>query len=328
MSSSFSGSKAKNRARQIGRRREPLSQRFMRKRREDPLTQQSGKVIIAADASALTDAELRCQDLWLKCRKYSCVQCRVFLQEESDTIWGDEVQCELDLFVRRLISQAPPLLRLGGDRARVDDRAPLPGQEAPKAALEPRMFEHLALLKDLDANAEALQERISAAAVCPEDAKILLALGDNSGPSNLAKHLCLLAPFWLRRPAAWDGCGGEQGLLKHLFARFDAPAFLYSAGSSRSGAPADQVACALRADGSGRQRETCGFTYGLAAVRRVDPTPQRGAAHAETGVRFYVCGGAAAWRDRPRPPPPEQQSRIHPRPHRVLEGGGRHELLV
>ena len=42
MASSFSGSKAKNRARQIGRRREVVSQRFLRIREEDPLNQRAG----------------------------------------------------------------------------------------------------------------------------------------------------------------------------------------------------------------------------------------------------------------------------------------------
>ena len=93
------------------------------------------------------------------------------------------------------------------------------------------MIEHLRLLGDIDGNVTELQSRIAAWAGSRGDRRVLLTTGTRPRISEFAIHACLFAPFWLRRPASWDGCGGETGLLEHLFARFAAPAFLARAAS-------------------------------------------------------------------------------------------------
>ena len=44
--------------------------------------------------------------------------------------------------------------------------------------------------------------------------------------SETKTALILFSPFWIRSPKTWDKLGGVFGLLRHLFARYDAPPFL------------------------------------------------------------------------------------------------------
>lgn len=44
---------------------------------------------------------------------------------------------------------------------------------------------------------------------------------------KLRETLIFLAPFWIRRPGAWDQKGGEQQLIEHLLVRYEVPPFLW-----------------------------------------------------------------------------------------------------
>jgi len=94
-------------------------------------------------------------------------------------------------------------------------------------SLEERLWKHMELVKRYPENSETLKSALLAGLNDQKGLKLISEVSQRVANANLVKLICLFAPFWKREPVTWDGEGGEVGLLRHLFARYDVPWFLY-----------------------------------------------------------------------------------------------------
>ena len=327
MASSFSGSKAKNRARQTGRRREPLSQQFRRLREEDPLVPRRGRAFDEPAVCKCADAIGSLLGIPRSCGDPDNCLLPQKEWDDGDDFTYDWLLYELDHCIHRLISPPPPLLAPAWGAGPVAEQ-PLPEPIVPEAVVEPRMIEYLTLLNEVYAHLDEVREHIVASVRSYADRRALQAFAGEAVSSEWAKHMCLFSPFWLRRPSSWDGSDGERGLLKHLFSRFDAPEFLvngFSEGWNHDSFRCLALYIVLSQGGSTRR-----LAWHLRRVPSPQdpPTPRRGAAGAGRERGACLRRGAEARRRHDGLRTPSCGSGVPAPARRPPRGSGRPDFLA
>ena len=138
---------------------------------------------------------------------------------------------------------------------------------------------------------------IDAATRRPEDMRVLRQAATAFG-ADFANHVCLFAPFWLRRPSSWRG-DDASSLLMHLFARYEAPAFLLAPWSRPLDFPKFKWTCwfILLAQGGSLQRAGKRFGWnignGFEHALRAAPA-RRPPEHAALFAEVLRLGGTGA----------------------------------
>ena len=138
---------------------------------------------------------------------------------------------ELEVFLESLLGPAmapiapDPTISREAEDSGASIRQPEPRD------LEKKLASYELMLADVQNHSHKLRAQIrSAFDKDQRDIEVLRkAFGDDD---SRLKHVCLFAPFWVRRPSTWDS-EQEPELLNHLFVLYEVPAFLYEPWSCR-----------------------------------------------------------------------------------------------
>jgi len=96
------------------------------------------------------------------------------------------------------------------------------------AGIEERLADYLGKVACFSDYLDLLQSCIREAIGARRNLEMVKHVEDGCQSRGLAQSVCLLAPFWVRSPQAWDQNGGEAAFLDHLFALYAVPRFLHS----------------------------------------------------------------------------------------------------
>ncbi len=183
-------------------------------------------------------------DPWTYTPGWDC--CEACFNEDRGFANSSEVETRrLELLLQEVLLPSFWKLHLEDIRQTID------GEEREEAAsgvdrknslsLEDRLYRHVALIRSYATDSETLRHELLTSIGDQRGLKTIETLGRQVGSPNLAKLICLFAPFWLREPNAWDAEGGHVGLLRHLFVQYDTPWFLYPAWMNMEDCHPDQL---------------------------------------------------------------------------------------
>ena len=93
--------------------------------------------------------------------------------------------------------------------------------------LEKALYDHIkefCFIKADDVDERVLYLRESAR--CTQNIEKVIQFANNLQNMQVAKAIMFFSPFWIRSPKTWEG-GDEFSFIKHIFAEYDVPQFLY-----------------------------------------------------------------------------------------------------
>ena len=222
------GDKIQNWHRPLGK--SDLSWRYLRRRHDDPEAVADARELTHISRDELGDDRAEVNQFWNCYDPYA--GCYVDRDYNGDPLeadgWDDLVYHHIENFFRNKAYPKSPLvpsdLPLTRDR-RYDSHEELPLEQANDLAL--RVWDYTHRLPSFSKNIQFFEEEFGQR-VNPQDIKDLSQIKLSDAKDRfILENLILLAPFWLRRPAAWDQKGGTLQLIRHLLVRFDVPHFLW-----------------------------------------------------------------------------------------------------
>ena len=192
--------------------RSQLRQRYLRHRREDV---QSAKPWLSDAYTVEVDEYWNCYDPY---------------EDYGYSDYGereDLYRHNLNEFLTEILNATPPVI-LSGITLDIKSEDILDtANDGPKIKpqLEKRLSEYIHEVSHFSNHSDSIQRSIKTSIGTRKNLKIIKSF--YSRRPEIAKSLCLFAPFWIRTPDTWDS-DGQTSLLDHLFVLYDVPECLCS----------------------------------------------------------------------------------------------------
>lgn len=142
--------------------------------------------------------------------------------------WSELVKYQINSFFRDQARAKAPLF--SPELASSSDLPSNPPEElTPEQSddLTQRIWEYTHRLPDFSKNVQFFEDEFEKR-VNAQDLVDLQQIDFLQSKNCLLRDtLIFLAPFWVRRPAAWDQKGGKQQLIEHLLVKYEVPPFLW-----------------------------------------------------------------------------------------------------
>ena len=220
-------------------RKDDLSQSYLAKRHKDPLYHDNGEERHADVAKSDYQA------LWDLLRPGGCGNglewfcevcgragdtCQFDFYENKDALqfinWFENLAYVNP--IKQALEKVEDKLKLNHDKALLDVENPETNELIPEL-----LFDYLKKEQLVSDHLDNLKEEIQEAIGDIENIRILLRYVEKLGNRKAVIPLSFFSPFWVRKPANWDG---QSSLVEHLFCVYKVPGFLLAEWERR---PAD-----------------------------------------------------------------------------------------
>lgn len=135
-------------------------------------------------------------------------------------------------FLRSLTDLPAPLVPFewavdAGSNEAAEAAASSPPSRQASVGIERRLASHVDRLMAISSSAAALRPEMAEAIGDWRNLEAIRRVAERGHAPGLTTRVCMFAPFWLRNPRTWNPESGRP-LLRHVFALYEVPAFLYS----------------------------------------------------------------------------------------------------